>query len=191
MSQNATKTCYLRTSSWSHFMSAAQRWGLAPSLRTWCERLRSLGQRWANTTPTSRPPELNENPSLRIREKLENFQSVKTNWRIQRMNNWYLLKIKTTEFDPPKVSCWKIVLPPQKLKEVSQQILWLDEIWVDGYSSYQLRGKNSSSDATSCSACRGYCPGHNKELIRKHFKRHFLMVKFTPAFARIVSQSCQ
>ena len=40
-------------------------------VRTCCERLRSLEQCWANTTPTSRPPESNENPSLRIREKLK------------------------------------------------------------------------------------------------------------------------
>ncbi len=58
------KTRYLRenmrkstssTASGSHFVSAAQRWGLA--------RLRSWKQSWANTTPTS---QLNENPSLRI-----------------------------------------------------------------------------------------------------------------------------
>ena len=33
------------------------------------ERLRTPKQRWANTTPTSRPPELKENPALRVREK--------------------------------------------------------------------------------------------------------------------------
>ena len=64
------------TSSWSHSVSAAPWWGLATSLRhpangceNGCERFRSCKQRWAETTPTSRPPELNENPSLRIREK--------------------------------------------------------------------------------------------------------------------------
>ena len=42
---------------------------IANTLRTVANMLRSLEERWANATPTSRPPELNENPSLRIRER--------------------------------------------------------------------------------------------------------------------------
>ena len=54
-------------SSWSHFASAAQ-WWLETSLRTWCGRLWSWKQRWANTIPTSSAPDLevNENPSRKI-----------------------------------------------------------------------------------------------------------------------------
>ena len=52
----------------SQFVSAAQL-RLSDLTANGRGRLRSLEQRWANTTPTSRPPDLEENPSLRIREK--------------------------------------------------------------------------------------------------------------------------
>ncbi len=49
----------------AHFASAAQRWGLAPSLRTPAvvrERLRTWRQRWANTTPTSQTSRVKRGP---------------------------------------------------------------------------------------------------------------------------------
>ncbi len=49
----------------SKFASATQRWGLATS--SWA--VANAKTTRANTTPTFRPPELNENPSLRIRVK--------------------------------------------------------------------------------------------------------------------------
>ena len=50
-----------------------------------CEQLRTAAntkQHCANMTPTSRPPELNVNPSLRIREKL-NQNSINPKCKLQ------------------------------------------------------------------------------------------------------------
>ena len=78
MSQNATQTRYLRENRPRARHPDHTLWAppngvrlsdLTANMLRWCANmLRSLEQRWANTTPTSRPPDLNENPSLRIPE---------------------------------------------------------------------------------------------------------------------------
>ena len=91
MAQDATKACYLRRNrpTTQNFVTVCER---RPTVRLsdlkmdGCERLRTPKQHWANTTPTSRPPALNENPSLRIREKL-GFES----WDVQIISNNILL----------------------------------------------------------------------------------------------------
>ena len=72
-------TLFARKSTWCasserHFLSTAYRRGLETDCgraANGCGRLPMAAtrkRRWENKTPTSRPPELNENPSLGIRE---------------------------------------------------------------------------------------------------------------------------
>ena len=71
MSQKATKPYYLRwnrppTNDFVAFRERRPTVRLSDLKTVACELLRTPKQHWANTTPTSRPPELNKNPSLLI-----------------------------------------------------------------------------------------------------------------------------